>query len=58
MDITPGTKLISKNSGPCVATGKPRRIAGGTVVDVSSPSPFPGEADLRWTACVENLRLA
>ncbi len=55
-EITVGTKMVDKHTGPCVATSKPRHIAGGYVVDVKSPSPFKGETDLRWTACVENLR--
>jgi hypothetical protein len=53
--IQPGTKLVDSSCGPCTATDKPRYIPGGYVVDVQSPSPFPGESDLRWTACLCNL---
>ena len=56
-DIEIGTKLIDKCSGPCTTTGRLRHIAGGWVVDVRSPSPFLGEADLHWTACLENIQV-
>jgi hypothetical protein len=54
-NVVPGTALIDSFSGPCLATGRPRRVAGGAVVDVVSNRPVPG---YRWTACLCNLHLS
>jgi len=54
-EVKKGLKYKVNHSGVVTTTDEPRYIPGGWVVDVESPSPFPGEPPLRWTACLCNF---
>jgi len=53
--IQPGSKFLAIHCGIVTILRRPRRIAGGTVVDVEG-TLWNGNA-LRWSEPVENLRI-